>query len=157
METLTQTLVGEAGTVTIARPALGGRAARRAPDHMQFIADHWPGLAAAAYAGFLRHGAGLVVLFGEAEGETFLSRWGLARRSEPFRAHRLFYATAVQAIPGVPRDWAGTWEALQLETYDPEREGLVALVEGKAAPCGYRVVGGLRPPEAHLRAQTMLN
>lgn len=158
MQTITETLAASVGTVTVTRPVeVSRRARRRAPDHLQFIAEHWPSLAAAAYSGFRQHGAGVVVLFGEAEGESLMERLRPGRRAAPFRVHRLWYATTLQAVPTRVAQWRGAWEAEQLERYDPELEGVVLFVEGREVPCGYRAGGMLRPPAAHLRMQATLN
>ena len=48
------------------------------------------------------------------------------------------------------------WEARQLETYDPEAEGLVVFVEGDGV-AGYRVAGQPSPPEAHRASRAREN
>jgi len=157
MDTLTETLAAAGGTLTVLRPVPAtARASRRVPEHLRFIGEHWPGLSAAAYAGFTRHGAGAVVLFGgENPAGPVLRRRGSGR---PFEPQRLFYATTLLGLPGPPpADWTATWEARRMDTYDPETEGLVVFVEGEAPPRGYLVSGSPAPRAAYLGAQAMLN
>ncbi|MDX1530483.1 MAG: hypothetical protein R3362_03065 [Rhodothermales bacterium] len=154
MEPTTEVLIGEAGAVEVTRPPR-----RPGTRHARFIADHWPSLAAAAYAGFQQHGAGAVVLFGE-EGNgapRLLRRFGKER---PLAVQRIWYATVLGAIPGMPADWGRTWEAEQVETYDPARQGVLVFVEGtgrRREVRGFLVGGMLKPPEAYRQARAPLN
>lgn len=141
-------IVTTAGLVEITGdPALARDRAR--DGHDAFLADHWPDLSAAAWDGFLRYGAGAVVLWRErAPG------WGRAR---PFVPERLWYATQAHTLPGADaeRDFDG-WPAQLIERYDPRREAVVVILEG-ACRRGYAVAGDVAPVEAHRRAQARLN
>ena len=131
------------GLVTITSgPAPSRRARSRAEAHRDFLAGHWAELSAAAYEGYRRHGAGAVVLW---RGERPRRLW-----PRPFEPERLFYTTQIHALPGTTEADFDGWEARQLETYDPDAEGLVVFVEGGGV-VGYRVAGQPAPPEA-LRA-----
>ena len=139
--------VSPSHTTTLATPrglvAITGRAEaarrKRSEDHRQFLADHWAELSAAAFEGYRRHGAGAVVLRRDAAPRRF--------RPRPFEPERLWYTTQIHAIPGTTDDDFDGWEARQLEAYDPQSEGLVVFVEGKALS-GYRVAGDPAPPVA---------
>jgi hypothetical protein len=157
METITETLAGPGGgTLTVLRSS-EARGMRRVPAHLRFLSDHWPGLAAAAYAGFTKHGAGAVVVFGEPEASEGSLRLRLSRAARPFRAQRLWYATSFDGLPRAGRDWTAMWETARLDSYDPEHEGLVLFLEGEALPRGYVVSGSPPPPAAFANAQAMLN
>lgn len=147
--TETLTLATPHGLLEIAQAgALERRQRARAADHHGFLAGHWPELAAAAYEGFLRHGAGAVVLWREAAPRR--------RGRRPFEPERLGYATQIHALPGTTEaDFEG-WEAQQLEHYEPERQALVVFVEG-GRPQGYRVAGDPSPHDARARARVGLN
>ncbi len=143
------TLVTPHGPVTIcSRPQPTRAEQRRGDGHRDFLASHWPGLAAAAYEGYVRHGAGAVVLWTEA-------RPGRLRR-RPFEPERLFYTTQIHAIPGTTEADFDGWEARQLETYDPRRHALVVFVEAGRL-VGYRASGTLDPPVALQRARATHN
>ncbi|MGB3544438.1 hypothetical protein [Rubrivirga sp.] len=128
------------GLVTITSRSDRSRAVqRRAASHQTFLSDHWAELSAAAYEGYRRHGAGAVVLWRSDPPRRF--------RPRPFEPERLFYTTQIHNLPGTTEaDFEG-WEAHQLETYDPEAEGLVVFVEGGGV-VGYRVAGQPPPPIA---------
>lgn len=131
------------GLVTITSDAPRSRRARsRAAAHHDFLAGHWAELSAAAYEGYRRHGAGAVVLWRQNRPRRF--------RPRPFEPERLFYTTQIHNLPGTSETDFDGWEARQLETYDPDAEGLVVFVEGDGV-VGYRVAGAPTPPEA-LRA-----
>ena len=154
------------GLVTITAPRLASRRLRtRQEAHRDFLASHWAELSAAAYEGYRRHGAGAVVLW-----RSERPRWF---RPRPFEPERLFYTTQIHALPGTTEadfdalmaemgtlqeeiDAANGWEARQLETYDPEAEGLVVFVEGDGV-AGYRVAGQPSPPEAHRASRAREN
>lgn len=131
------------GLVTIvSRSDRPRRARARAQAHRDFLIEHWAELSAAAYEGYRRHGAGAVVLWRDQAPRRF--------RPRPFEPERLSYTTQIHNLPGTTEaDFEG-WEARQLETYDPESEGLVVFVEGEGV-VGYRVAGQPPPPVA-LRA-----
>lgn len=143
------TLVTPSGTVTIeSQPDASRAALRRLDEHREFLASHWPGLAAAAYEGYGRHGAGAVVLWTEVGPRRF--------RRRPFEPERLFFTTQIHAIPGTTDADFNGWEARQLETYDPQRQALVVFVEAGQV-VGYRVTGALDPPRALLRSKASHN
>lgn len=137
------------GLVTITAPRLASRRLRtRQEAHRDFLASHWAELSAAAYEGYRRHGAGAVVLW-----RSERPRWF---RPRPFEPERLFYTTQIHALPGTTEADFDGWEARQLETYDPEAEGLVVFVEGDGV-AGYRVAGQPSPPEAHRASRAREN
>lgn len=137
------------GDLAITAPASRSRRARqRREAHVQFVAGHWPSLAAAAYEGYRRHGAGAVVLLREAGAPRF--------RPRPFAPERLFYTTQIHALPGATEADFDGWEARQLESYDPAAEALVVIVEGRDL-AGYHVAGPPSPPEALRQARAALN
>ena len=139
-----------------------------APVHLDFVAEHWRGLAAAAGAGYARHGAGAVVLLSpEVEHKTgwlpgWLERLGLKKRApqHPFKVHQMWYATRLGALPGVAVDPRG-WEVEQLQTYQPEAEAVVLFIgeapTGRRSLRAYRVRGMLRPAQALAHARASLN
>ena len=143
------TAVTPRGFVRVTSPVPASRRAeRRAEAHRQFVLDHWAELSAAAYEGYRRHGAGAVVLWREDAPRRF--------RPRPFQPERLWYTTQIHALPGTTdRDFDG-WEAQQLETYDPQAEGLVVIVEGDGL-AGYRVAGDPAPPDAHRQSAAGAN
>lgn len=137
------------GLVRITSPrAPSRRQTRRARAHHRFLLDHWAELAAAAFEGYRRHGAGAVVLWREAAARRF--------RPRPFQPERLWYTTQIHAIPGTTDADFDGWEARQLETYDPRAEGLVVFVEGDGLS-GYRVAGDPAPPDALRQSAARLN
>lgn len=137
------------GLVTITSRSDAGRRQRaRAEAHRAFLTDHWAELSAAAYEGYRRHGAGAVVLWRHDRPR----RW----RPRPFEPERLWYTTQIHNLPGTTDGDFSGWEAEQLETYDPEAEGLVVFVEGDGV-AGYRVAGQPSPPEAHRDARAREN
>lgn len=141
------TYVSAEGLIEVTREARAP-SARRAEAHARFVADHWPELSAAAYEGYLRHGAGAVVLWRErAPGRL---------RPRPFAPERLWYATQVHNLPGAGPDAFDGWAARQLEHYDPREAAVVVIIEGQHM-AGYRVTGPPDPPEAHRRAAAALN
>lgn len=143
------TLVTPHGSVTIvSRPDDSRPARRRRDEHRDFLASHWPGLAAAAYEGYGRHGAGAVVLWTETRPRRLLRR--------PFEPERLFYTTQIHAIPGTSDADFDGWEARELETYDPQRQALVVFVESGRV-MGYRASGTLAPPVALRRSRAAHN
>jgi len=146
----TTTCVSPSGLVSVtAAPPAGRRrpwraaAARPDPaweaDHVAFLVAHWPELAAAAFEGYARHGAGAVVLWREE------ATRGARRR--PFEPERLWYATQVHTLPGAGPDAFDGWEAGLIEAYDPRAEAVVVFAEGPVF-AGYGVAGTPRPPEA---------
>ena len=151
-EARTTTLASQDGVLTIAMKPQVERSMRRLEGlHQQFIADHWPSLAAAAFDGWKRHGAGAVVLIGGAKSSFF-------GRSEPFVAETIWYTTQVHNGPGAPEERRSGREADQLETYDPDTESLLIFVDvERDLRCGYRVEGMLAPPEAHVPARARFN
>lgn len=145
----TSTLATPHGLVTITAAGRPPRRVRaRAAEHRRFLAEHWAELSAAAFEGYRRHGAGAVVLWREDGPRRF--------RPRPFEPERLWYTTQIHAIPGTTDDDFDGWEARQLETYDPQAEGLVVFVEGGGL-AGYRVAGDPPPPEALRRSRARLN
>ena len=143
------TLVTPRGAVTItSHPDAPRRQQARADAHRDFLASHWAELAAAAYEGYQRHGAGAVVLWRNDAPRRF--------RPRPFEPERLFYTTQIHNLPGTTEADFDGWEARQLETYDPESEGLVVFVEGGGV-VGYRAAGTPPPPRALLDARADLN
>lgn len=137
------------GDVAITAPEAGPRRGRRRRgEHRAFIAGHWPSLAAAAYEGYRRHGAGAVVLW----------RGGAPARvrARPFEPERLFYTTQIHALPGPPGADFDGWEARQVETYDPDAAAVVVIVEGGAL-AGYHASGPPPPPEALRESRAALN
>ena len=146
---LVTTLVTPRGAVTIASRADAPRRARsRADAHRDFVASHWSELAAAAFEGYQRHGAGAVVLW--------RSERPRRLRPRPFEPERLFYTTQIHNLPGTTEADFDGWEAEQLETYDPRSEALVVYVEGGGV-AGYRVAGAPPPPQALLEARAAHN
>ena len=147
--TETLTLATPHGLLQIAQAAERPRRQRaRAGDHRRFVADHWPELAAAAFEGYRRHGAGAVVLWREAPPRRLLRR--------AFEPERLWYTTQIHALPGTAEADFDGWEAEQLESYDPQGEALVVFVEG-GRPQGYRIAGDPAPPAARRLAGASLN
>ena len=145
----TVTLPTPLGPVAITAPAdRPRRVRRRTPEHQRFIAGHWPSLAAAAFEGYRRHGAGAVVLWRETTAGRF--------RARPFEPERLFYTTQIHALPGTTEADFDGWEARQLETYDPQAAALVVIVEGQDL-VGYHASGPPSPPEALRGSQASLN
>lgn len=134
-------------TITAPRPASRRRRTRQQA-HRDFLASHWAELSAAAYEGYRRHGAGAVVLWRSERPRRF--------RPRPFEPERLFYTTQIHALPGTSEADFDGWEARQLETYDPQTEGLVVFVEGDGV-AGYRVAGQPSPPEAHRASRAREN
>ena len=114
--------------------------------HTDWLAGHWPELAAAAFEGYDRHGAGAVVVWTASR-----SRW-----LRPFQPERLWYATQIHAIPGAAAADFDGWEARQLETYDPRAEALVVFASA-GRPVGYRVAGNPAPPHARRLARAADN
>ncbi|GAB5534334.1 MAG: hypothetical protein Rubg2KO_05830 [Rubricoccaceae bacterium] len=110
--------------------------------------DHIDELAAAAFEGYSRHGAGAVVLWRDSKPRRF--------RPRPFEPERLWYSTTVHALPGVGKTLFDGWEAQQVETYDPQLESVVLFVEGSHVRA-YRVEGPVAPPVALRGARAMLN
>lgn len=148
-EPRTTSLVTPKGLVTItAEPTPSRASLRREPEHVAFLGDHWPQMAAAAYGGFLEHGAGCVVLWRE----TPPRRW----RQRPFEPERLWYATQAHVLPGASEAHFDGWEAELIETYDPEHEALVVFAEGGRIS-GYQLRGAIAPPEARRGAAARLN
>ncbi|MEM0963755.1 MAG: hypothetical protein AAGK21_14605 [Bacteroidota bacterium] len=137
------------GLVTITSNAdVPRRTQARADAHRAFLADHWVELAAAAYEGYRRHGAGAVVLWRQQAPRRF--------RPRPFEPERLWFTTQIHNLPGTTEaDFEG-WEARQLEVYDPEAEALVVFVEGSGV-VGYRVAGQVPPAEALRQSQAAHN
>jgi hypothetical protein len=137
------------GLLTVAEQAAAGRGeASRAGAHRTFLAAHWLGLAAAAFAGYEEYGPGAVMLWRDQKAPRL--------RPRPFEPERLFFATQVHTLPGVgPLEFEG-WEASLIETYDPQRDAVVIVVEG-AAIRGYRLSGDVHPPEALRRSRIGLN
>lgn len=121
---------------------------RRAADRIRFVTDHWPELAAAAWEGFRRHGAGAVVLWRDAAP----SRW----RRAGFEPERLWFATQLHVLPGISARTFDGWEAAQIETYDPRAEAVVVFLEGGTL-FGVRVSGAPSPPDARARAAAPWN
>ncbi len=137
------------GLVTITSPTPASRRARARVDaHRDFLAGHWAELSAAAYEGYRRHGAGAVVLWRSERPRRF--------RPRPFEPERLFYTTQIHNLPGTTEADFDGWEAHQLETYDPDAEGLVVFVEGDGV-AGYRVAGQPSPPQALLATRAREN
>ncbi|MEM7789662.1 MAG: hypothetical protein AAF594_18225 [Bacteroidota bacterium] len=137
------------GDIAITAPVDRSRRVRKRQDaHRQFIAGHWSSLAAAAFEGYRRHGAGAVVLWRDTEAARF--------RPRPFEPERLFYTTQIHALPGTTEADFDGWEARQLETYDPHSSALVVIVEGKDL-AGYHASGPPRPPDALRGSQATLN
>lgn len=124
------------------------RVRRRAEAHRRFIAGHWPSLAAAAYEGYRRHGAGAVVLWRDVRASRF--------SATPFEPEGLFYTTQIHALPGTTEADFDGWEARQLETYDPAAAALVVIVEGRDL-AGYHASGATAPPVALQASQASLN
>lgn len=140
-----QTFVTSDGLLSVATQRAPDR---RAADRIAFATDHWPELAAAAWEGFQRHGAGAVVLWRQASP----SRW----RRAAFTPERLWYTTQVHVLPGISREAFDGWEAAQIEAYDPRTEAVVVFVEGNRL-FGVRLTGSPSPPDARARAGTSLN
>ena len=137
------------GAVAITAPrSRSRRIRRRAEVHRRFIAGHWPSLAAAAYEGYQRHGAGAVVLWRDDRASRF--------RATPFEPERLFYTTQIHALPGTTEADFDGWEARQLETYDPAAAALVVIVEGRGL-AGYHASGPTAPPVALRASRASLN
>ena len=134
-------------TITSATPR-SRRSRSRAEAHRDFLAGHWAELSAAAYEGYRRHGAGAVVLWRGEAPRRF--------RPRPFEPERLFYTTQIHSLPGTTEADFDGWEARQLETYDPDAEGLVVFVEGGGV-VGYRVAGQPSPREALRTARAREN
>ena len=149
----THTFATPEGLLTVVSRERRGRDARRADRHLDFIVDHEGELVAAGAEGFAKHGAGAVVLWREAS----RPRWwpGAARR--PFRATRLWYATQLHVLPGVDADavFSG-WEAELIETYDPQAETVVVVVDGGEL-AGYRLRTPVSPAAALQRSRAGLN
>ncbi len=119
-------------------------------EHHQFIVDHWPRLAAAAYTGFQRHGIGVVVI------EERASRTEV---THPSAQHTLAYATGTGTWAQTPPHSAAPgWLEEQFQTYEPLEAGLF-LFRGGAAhpPRPYRAEGTLTPPEALRRVRAPFN
>lgn len=143
------TIATARGLVTVStRPGLRRHARSRADAHRSFLASQWPELAAAAYEGYRRHGAGAVVLWRDVAPRRF--------RPRAFEPERLFYTTQIHTLPGTTEADFDGWEARQLETYDPKSEGLVVVVEGGSL-IGYRVRGTPSPPLALRAANAQRN
>ena len=143
------TFVTPRGPVTVtSRPDAPRRVRARADAHRDFLASHWAELAAAAFEGYQRHGAGAVVLWRQDAPRRF--------RPRPFEPERLFYTTQIHNLPGTTEADFDGWEAHQLETYDPRADALVVFVEGGGV-VGYRVAGSPPPPRALLDARAGQN
>jgi|SRR5215475_7776592 len=90
---------------------------------LDLLLEHWPRIAATAWDGWLVHGRGTVTT---ENGSV-----------PPVPAYR----------PGAPRPC----HASQVEAYDPEREGVVAVVElGGQVPWIYTLSGEPRPADTDL-------
>ena len=140
-----QTLATPAGLVTVVSKPVTRRWWQRRPEpnaaHLGFLTDHWLELSAAAYRGYLRHGAGAVAVIDHADEDTWASR--------------LVYTTQIHTLPGATEaDFEG-WPAHQLETYDPESEALTVFAGD--AVTGYVLRGSVPPPEALRVASAPLN
>lgn len=134
-----------AGPVRIVRAP---RRAVGAEAHQRFIADHGAELAAAAFEGYRRHGAGAVILWREAAPRRL--------RARPFEPERLWYSTQLHVLPGATDETFDGWEAEQIEIYDPQAESVVLFVEGGRFSA-YRVSGPVPPPDALRGARARLN
>lgn len=141
----TQTFATADGWLTLATSHAPDR---RVSDRLQFVADHWAELAAAAWEGFQRHGAGAVVLWRDAAP----TRW----RRRPFEPERLWFATQLHVLPGVSSGTFDGWEAQQVEHYEPQRDAVVVFLEGGRV-LGVHARGALTPPAARARAGAALN
>ena len=90
---------------------------------LDLLLEHWPRIAATAWDGWLVHGRGMVTI---EDGSV-----------PPVLAYR----------PGAPCPC----HASQVEAYDPEREGVVAVVElGGQVPWIYTLSGEPRPADTDL-------
>lgn len=149
MEAQTHTLVTPEGLVEItSAPRRTRRDQARAAEHAAFVADNWTSLAAAAWDGYRRHGAGAVVLWRKAAPRRLFRR--------PFAPERLWYATQVHSLPEATEADFDGWEARRLEDYDPLREALVVIVEGGRL-CGHVVRGDASPEAVNARSRIREN
>lgn len=150
-EPRTVTYAAAAGLVEItAPPPAEGPPAGLEEAHHQFIVEHWPRLAAAAYTGFQRHGIGVVVI------ERRASR---AKAAHPFAKHALAYATGMGMwTQAPPHSAAPRWLEEQFQTYEPLEAGLFLFRDDQAQPPRpYRAEGTLTPPEALRRVRAPFN
>ena len=149
---MSETLVREwptpEGPVRIGMAASRDAESARRRAHQRFLAGHSRELAAAAFEGYSRHGAGAVVLWRETAPRRF--------RPRPFEPERLFYSTQLHVLPGATEATFDGWEAEQIERYDPQTESVVLFVEG-AVFTAYRVSGPTPPPDALQAARARWN
>ena len=136
------------GPVRIAMAENRRAGTARCREHQQFVADHSRELAAAAFEGYSRHGAGAVVLWRETSPRRF--------RPRPFEPERLFYSTQLHVLPGATEATFDGWEAEQIEVYDPQSESIVLFIEGSIFTA-YRVSGPTAPPDALVGARARWN
>ncbi|MEO0559204.1 MAG: hypothetical protein AAF170_13590 [Bacteroidota bacterium] len=126
-----------------------GEASRtRVERHLRFLVDNGVELAAAAFEGYTRHGAGAVVVWREEAPRRF--------RPRPFEPERLWYSTQLHVLPGATAATFSGWEAQQIEIYDPQIESVVLFLEGSRFSA-YRIQGPMTPPLALRGAQAVLN
>lgn len=148
----TMTYAAGTGLVEITAPAPPGRPlSKAASEHHQFIVSNWMTLAAAAYAGFRRHGIGVVVIEAPADRES---------PQHAFTRHDLAYATGLggwrQPPPPHP---ASQWLEGQLQTYEPLEAGLFLFRNQDTLhpPRPYHAIGTPTPPEAFEASRASFN
>jgi hypothetical protein len=161
-EPRTKTYASETGLVEITTPVSSEEPpSPEEQAHHQFIASNWTKLAAAAYAGFQRHGIGVVVI----EKRT----GGPARPvlEDAFETHDLAYATGMGMwTQRPPHSTAPGWLDEQFQTYEPLEAGLFlfrpagdGIDEAPSAtpPRPYHAAGTPPPPEALKQSRAPFN
>jgi len=156
-EPRTTTYAADNGLVEITAPAAAGSAPSAAEQtHHQFIASNWTKLAAASYAGFQRHGIGVVVIEKRTGGAAQAVLEGA------FETCDLAYATGMGMwTQRPPHSTAPGWLEEQFQTYEPLEAGLFlfrpANGDAPGPPRPYHATGTPAPPDALKQARTPFN
>ncbi|PSQ80561.1 MAG: hypothetical protein BRD46_03955 [Bacteroidetes bacterium QS_8_68_15] len=160
-EPRTRTYAGETGLVEITAPAAPGcPPSAEEQAHHRFLTANWPRLAAAAYAGFRRHGIGMVVIEKRPRETPAVI--------DAFEPHDLAYATGMGMwTQRPPHSSAPDWLDEQFQTYEPLEAGLFLFRSGADAdrppdaphrpPRPYHAAGTPAPPDALDQARAPFN
>lgn len=144
----THTFATSSGPVFLEERDAGRTSRKRSAFYHSFLVDNGIELAAAAFEGFTRYGPGAVILW-RGKGRRWFGR-------TPFAPEQLWFSTQLHSLPGVSSIRIDGWEARQIDTYDPHRESVVAIVEGGLC-LAFRIQGPISPPDAHRHARAVLN
>jgi hypothetical protein len=125
--------------ITIKAPQDAPEGDRKESEHHDLLVDHWMDVAAASYFGFKKYGIGAVIV---SEGDP-----ASAPIAHPFGSRRLLYAPAdgpwldEQTDEGLPQDWLDA----RMQSYDPNAEAVVILVDDDGSLRAYTVEGDPAP------------